>query len=92
MKAPALNPELIREWREKARAHNYSVGGGSYDPAMTFEEIAAVMGTDKKHVWHWYARAIKKLRAHPEALAQLLAQADALSAERDRRRFVEAVR
>ena len=73
------------DWRNAARAHNYRPNMGDYEPAMTFEEIAAAMGTDRQHVWHWYAQAIRKLRAQPDTLRRLLAMADALAAEREKR-------
>ena len=62
---------------------------GDYDAAMTFEEIARALGTDKQHVWHWYASGIKKLRRDPAKLKQLLELANAVATERDSRALVE---
>lgn len=76
-------------WRQLERRHNYRPVMGDYEAAMTFEEIADRLGTDKQHVWHWYATAIKKLRRNPDALLKLLAIADALGAERDKRMRAE---
>ena len=76
---------LASDWRAKARRHNYRPEAGPYEPAMTFEEIASALATDKQHVWHWYATAIKKLRRHPELLLRLREEASLLEAERARR-------
>lgn len=81
-----------RHWRELERHHSYRPRMGDYEAAMTFEEIAAVLGTDKQHVWHWYATGIKKLRRDPAALLSLLSMADALAAEREKRFIGEIVR
>jgi hypothetical protein len=65
---------------------------GDYEAAMTFEEIAARLGTDRQHVWCWYVNGIKKLRRDPETLLRLLALANALRSERERRFVVEELR
>ena len=62
---------------------------GDYEPAMTFEEIAAALSTDKQHVWHWYKNGIKKLRRNPDVLQRLLGIANHLAVERDKRQVVE---
>lgn len=67
------------------RDHNYKPNMGDYEPAMGFEEIAQRLGTDRQHVWHWYANGIKKLRRNPAALIRLLAIANALADERAKR-------
>jgi hypothetical protein len=79
----------IAHWRRLERAHNYLPDMGPYEAAMGFEEIAAVLGTDRQHVYHWYASGIKKLRRNPDMLLRLLGIADALSCERDKRGIVE---
>lgn len=79
----------VAHWRELAKSHNYRPDMGPYKAAMGFEEIAAVLGTDKQHVYHWYASGIKKLRRNPGALRRLLGIADVLAAERDRRAIAE---
>lgn len=77
--------QIVRHWRELDKLHNYRPEMGDYEPAMGFEEIAIALGTDKQHVWHWYKNAIKKLRRNPAELLRLLAIADALDVERDKR-------
>jgi DNA-directed RNA polymerase sigma subunit (sigma70/sigma32) len=41
---------------------NYRIIKTEYEPAMTFEEIAAAMGCNKQTVWVIYSRALFKLR------------------------------
>jgi predicted transcriptional regulator len=42
------------------------------NPAMSFKEIAQVLGTTEKAVVNTYVRAIEKLRKNPEALQDLI--------------------
>jgi hypothetical protein len=79
----------VADFQRMARSHNYKPQMGEYDAAMSFDEIAVALGTDKQHVWHWYATAIRKLRRNPDILHKLLGIADHLAAERDKREIVE---
>jgi hypothetical protein len=42
--------------------HNKRVIRMNYEPAMTFDEIAAAMKLNKQTVWVIYARAVDKIR------------------------------
>jgi len=42
------------------------------EPAMTFAEIATVLGVDKQHVYFWFVSGINKIRKNPEACRRLL--------------------
>jgi DNA-directed RNA polymerase specialized sigma24 family protein len=58
---------------------------GSYQGAMSFEEIAQVMGISKQLVWFYYVSAIRKLRRQSGTLRRLHSLAMALDQERERR-------
>ena len=79
----------VADFQRMARRHNYKPEMGDYEPAMTFDEIAAALSTDRQHVWLWYVTAIKKLRRSPDVLQRLLGVADELAIERDKREIVE---
>jgi DNA-directed RNA polymerase sigma subunit (sigma70/sigma32) len=51
----------------KPKAHNRASLIGDHDYAMTLKEVAAVLGTSHKNVAMIQKKAIRKLRAHPEA-------------------------
>lgn len=57
-------------------SHNKRVIHLNYEPAMTFDEIAAAMKLNKQTVWVIYARAVDKirnaLRVRAEQYAELL--------------------
>jgi hypothetical protein len=88
--ASPLDPVESR-WRELARRHNYKPEMGAYTPAMSFEDIAVVLSTDRQHVWHWYASGIRKLRENPAELRRLLCVANDLERSRQRRLSGDAV-
>jgi len=79
-----LKPRTLRRRRghhqvpfafEEGR-HNPLVLKIHYAPAMSFEEIAAKLGTSKQSVWNTYAVALEKirrqLRKHPHLYTALL--------------------
>ncbi len=87
-----MTSDKLKDWRQMEHRHNYPPRMGDYEAAMTFDEIAAALQTDKQHVWCWYASAIKKLRRNPSALLRLLSIADLLAAEREKRFVGEILR
>jgi len=67
---------------------NYRVLPSEYEPAMTFEEIAAALGTSMQVVWHLYSSALHKLRRylrqHPELRRSMQSSAQTLDGTRRR--------
>jgi predicted DNA-binding protein (UPF0251 family) len=54
---------------------NHKIIKVDYEPAMTFEEIAVAMGTNKQTIWVIYARALYKIRKalnHKPALREAI--------------------
>jgi transcriptional regulator len=58
-------------------------------PGMTFAEIAYVLGETRSSVCMTYIRAMRKLKARPEALKTLQSLATELDRERNRHQIVE---
>jgi hypothetical protein len=52
---------IIPEINEPKR-HNKLSGDGEYEPAMTFTQIANVLGTSRQNVFVIYSRALEKIR------------------------------
>jgi hypothetical protein len=54
----------------------------SYDPAMSFADIAKALGVSRAQIWFDYVRAVKKLQRNPRIRQQIIETLRALDEER----------
>lgn len=59
-----------------------TISSVSYDPAMSFADIAKKLGVSRAQIWFDYVRAIKKLQRDPRIREQIVETLRALDEER----------
>ncbi len=61
-----------------------SIPSASYDPAMSFADIAKELGVSRAQVWFDYVRAIRKIQRNRVLRVQVVETLRAMESERDR--------
>jgi biotin operon repressor len=59
-----------------------TISSVSYDPAMSFADIAKALGVSRAQIWFDYVRAIKKIQRNPEIRRRIVQTLRTLDEER----------